>query len=206
MSATYTTLSDLIEREIAPALFDGTESVEPNFDIDGFAATLRDRDLIVWDESGQGFQLVTDEDGETPGFWELVEEFDAAAAARAIVICEDPRETMMLSSNGPLYGADAIALADDPHISDEDWERLEAIRVAQAAGEDAYFSAFAEKAKAEGLKLGYQVDVLRGQSTDSHIYGRTTSTDGDESGGNSVENRVWQAAHDTTSLPQEWDQ
>ena len=67
MSTTYTTLGELVEREIAPAL-DGT------FDIDGFVDELRDRDLIVY--NGRGFELVTDEEGNTPEFWDIAAKYD----------------------------------------------------------------------------------------------------------------------------------
>ena len=74
----YTTLADLIEREITPAL----AGVEPNFDIWGFSQALRDRELIDW--TGNGFALVTDGYGATAGFWDLVSEFDAAAKAAEV--------------------------------------------------------------------------------------------------------------------------
>lgn len=67
MSKTYTTLAELIDREIAPALDD-------TFDIDGFVTELRDRDLIVY--TGRGFELVTDEDGNTPDFWDIAAKYD----------------------------------------------------------------------------------------------------------------------------------
>ena len=75
MSTTYATISDLTDREIAPAL----DGVEPSFDVAGLVSALRDRNLIVW--TGSGFELVTDEDGNVAGFWELVAEFDAKAQA-----------------------------------------------------------------------------------------------------------------------------
>ena len=70
---TYTTLDDLYTHEIADAL----NGVEENFDTDGFLHELRERDLIIW--TGTGFALVIDDEGNTPGFWELVEDFDRQA-------------------------------------------------------------------------------------------------------------------------------
>ena len=74
MSATYTTLADLVEQEITPAL----NGVEPNFDTAGFIETLIDLGLIEYVQDQHGFQLYTD-DGLTPAFSELVTEFDLAA-------------------------------------------------------------------------------------------------------------------------------
>lgn len=196
MTATYTTLSDLTEREITPALFDGTESVEPNFDVDGFVAALRERDLIVWDESGQGFQLVTDEDGETPGFWDLVQDFDIAAAERHMVITEDVQHTMSMVNAGPMHAADVDDLDDDAY---------EAAQAAQEAGEDDYYQRWAESATAEALKLGYTVTLHRA-SVGSPLSMEQTRTGADNEGENSIEAQVWQAAHDATPLPQGWDQ
>lgn len=68
----YETLAELIRREIAPAL-DPTE-----FDVDGFAQQLRDMGLIVWVER-RGFMMVTDEDGETPGFGTIAAGFARSA-------------------------------------------------------------------------------------------------------------------------------
>lgn len=75
MSTTYATLKDLIDREITPAL----DGVEPNFNTEDFVKALRDADLIVWHDIRQGFELISDEGGNTPGFWELVEQFDTEA-------------------------------------------------------------------------------------------------------------------------------
>lgn len=194
MTATYTTLSDLIEREITPALFDGTESVEPNFDIDGFVAVLRERDLIVWDDAGQGFQLVT-EDGETPGFWDLVQDFDGAAAERHLVITEDVQHTMAMVNAGPLNIVDVDDLDDDAY---------EVVQAAQEAGEDDYYQRWAEAATAEALKLGYTVTLHRA-SVGSQLAAEQTCTSADEYGDNSIEARVWQSAHDATPLPEGWD-
>ena len=83
MSKIYTTLADLIDREIVPAL----DGVEPIFDVDGFTQALRDADLIVYvthEGAAQrdGFQLVTDDDNQTPRFWDMVAKFDAEAQAK----------------------------------------------------------------------------------------------------------------------------
>lgn len=80
---TYTTLSDLVDREIRDAL----DGVKDSFDLDGFVDDLRDRDLIVWDDAydadddayrldRQGFQLVADEDT----FWAIMDEWDRKAS------------------------------------------------------------------------------------------------------------------------------
>ena len=197
MSETYITLADLIEREITPAL----DEVEPNFDVDGFVQALRDRELINW--TGCGFALVTDEDGTTTGFWDLVSEFDAAAMERRIVIGEDPHDTMAMSGIGPEFTADAIALADDSDISDEDWERLEAIREAQSAGEADYFERWAEQARAAALALGYQAEVVRAISGSPEAHRATETPYGTL--GRTVEEIVWQDAHDSTDLPEGWE-
>lgn len=206
MTATYSTIRDLIDQEIAGAL----DGVEDNFDLDGFVQALKDCDLIVWHDAyrldQQGYQLVTDEDGETPGFWELVERFDGEAVARRIVIAEDPAETMMLAGEGPRWTAEAIALASDPQISDEDWDRLETIREAQAAGEADYFERWSEAAKAEGLKLGYQVEVVQAAagSLEAARQTGTPRVPGGDTDDATVEQDVWQAAHDATAAVEGW--
>lgn len=196
MTTTYTTIADLIEREITPAL----DGVEPNFDVDGFAQALRDRDLITW--NGTGFVLVTNEDGETPGFQDLVAEFDQAAMERHITIAEDPRETMMLSGSGPLFTAEAIKLADE-FETDEEFDRLEAIREAQAAGESDYFERWAENARAAALALGYRAEVVRAISGSPEAHRATETPYGTL--GRTVEEIVWQDAHDSTDLPEGWE-
>ena len=77
MTKTYTTLDELVQREITDAI----NGVEENFDLDGFVNALRDADLIVWNDEAHGFELITDEDGTTPGFWTLLAQFDAEALA-----------------------------------------------------------------------------------------------------------------------------
>lgn len=79
MTATYTTLADLVGQEIVLAL----NGVEPGFDTDALVQAMRDADMIVYvthegASQDNGFQLVTDEDGQIPGFWELVEKFDVS--------------------------------------------------------------------------------------------------------------------------------
>ncbi len=201
MSETYTTLADLIEREITPALFDGTESVEPNFDVDGFVQALQDRELIVF-HGGQGFVLVTDDSGETPGFWDLVADFDQAAMQRHITITEDPRETMMMVGSGPLFTAEAIELAAE-FETDEEFDRLEAIREAQSAGEADYFERWAEKARAAALALGYRAEAVRAISGSPEAHRATKTPYGTL--GRTVEEIVWQDAHDSTDLPEGWE-
>lgn len=194
---TYTTIQDLTDQAIVPAL----EGVEPNFDVVSFVQTLRDRDLVVW--TGSGFELILDEDGVTPGFADLVAEFDAAAMERVIVIGEDPHETMAMAGLGPEFTAEAIALADSSDITDEEWDRLEAIREAQRVGEDDYFERWAEQARAEALKLGYRAEVVRA-SQGSMDAARVTDT-AHGTVGHTVEEVAWQAAHDATDLPDGWD-
>lgn len=80
MSKIYTTLGDLIDQEIVPAISAG-EGVGRRFDLDGFVAKLRDEGLIRYvqfERSAQhnGFELVAAEDGNTPRFWGYVQEFD----------------------------------------------------------------------------------------------------------------------------------
>lgn len=194
---TYTTIQDLTDQAIVPAL----EGVEPNFDVVSFVQTLRDRNLVVW--TGSGFELILDEDGVTPGFADLVAEFDAAAMERVIVIGEDPHETMAMAGLGPEFTAEAIALANSSDITDEDWERLEAIREAQRVGEADYFERWAEQARAEALKLGYKAEVVRA-SQGSMDAARVTDT-AYGTVGHTVEEVAWQAAHDATDLPDGWD-
>jgi hypothetical protein len=74
MSTTYTTLNDLVDREIVPAL----DGVEDSFDVDMLVKILRDQNAIRW--TGIGFELVTDEEGNTPGFWAYVQAVDLYAA------------------------------------------------------------------------------------------------------------------------------
>lgn len=68
---TYTTLAALVDQEIVGAL----DGVEEGFDLDAFTQALLDQELIY--RTPEGFALVTDEDGETPGFWLLVQNFDS---------------------------------------------------------------------------------------------------------------------------------
>lgn len=76
----HATLKDLIEQEITPAITAG-EEVGEDFDLDGFVDKLREEELIRYvrfEKAAQrdGYELVKDERGETPGFWEYVQEFD----------------------------------------------------------------------------------------------------------------------------------
>lgn len=73
MTRTYTTLADLVDQEIAPAFGEYGN----DYDLDGFVRALRDADVIIYVQ--HGFQLVTDDDGQTPGFWELAATFDTSA-------------------------------------------------------------------------------------------------------------------------------
>lgn len=71
---TYTTLRDLIDQEIAPAL----DGVDEGFDVDALVRILRDSDLIVYD--GRGFTMPGDPDsGATEAFWEAVQAVDLIA-------------------------------------------------------------------------------------------------------------------------------
>ena len=199
MTATYSTLADLIEREILDAL----NGVEPNFDTDGFVQELRDQDLIVW--TGAGFQLIVDEDGMTPGFGALVARFDGEAIDRQIVICEDPAETMSPSLSGVAVGprwSDAYEAAGEA----DDFNAMEAMELAQQAGEADYFERWSEAAKAEALKLGYQVRIIwAGSGSPESVNEQTCTplTPGSEDE-ETIEVIVWQAAHDVTALPEGW--
>ena len=201
MTTTYTTIADLIEREITPAL----DGVEPNFDVDGFAQALRDRDLITW--NGTGFVLVTNEDGETPGFSGMVAKFDQAAMDRRIVITEDPAETLSPSLSGVAFGprwSDAYEAAGEA----DDIDAMEAMEQAQEAGEADYFERWSAAAKAEALKLGYQARTIWASSGSPESVNEQTRTPltpgGSVEDGETVEAIVWQAAHDSTDLPEGW--
>ena len=73
----YTTLKDLVEREVIEALGDFGD----DYDIAGFVAALRRLDLIVWVPERQGFTLILDDDGLQPAFQWLLPQFDLVAAA-----------------------------------------------------------------------------------------------------------------------------
>ncbi len=117
-----------------------------------------------------------------------------------IIISEDPHETMMLAGQGPEFTAEAIMLADDPHISDEGWDRLETIREAQAEGEADYLLRWRQAAQAEGLQRGYRVSFAT-PGEDAHRRGTSTPYNDD---GDTIERVVWQAAHEATALPEGW--
>lgn len=57
---THTTLSDLVDREILPAL----DEVPPSLDLDAFVERLRDAGMIHWTDDGQ-LAMEQDDDGET---------------------------------------------------------------------------------------------------------------------------------------------
>lgn len=126
----------------------------------------------------------------------------STAARPTIVISEDPRETMLLAGVGPAHTADVIRMAADPHLSDADYELIEAIRAEQARGEAAYLEAWKVNAIAEADRLGYDVEFAH-PGEDAHR--RVTSTPYDRFGDDTVERVVWQAAHDDTALPDGWD-
>ena len=69
----YTTLADLVDQEIVGAL----DGVHPDFDLADFVAELRRLDLIVF-HTTRGWGLITDDEGNPPGFWPLVEKHDLA--------------------------------------------------------------------------------------------------------------------------------
>lgn len=85
MSTTYTTLADFIDREIVPAI----TGVEDDFDVQGFTRALQDLGRIEYvifpgAVGRNGFRWAGDPLGGTdcdPLFWDLVEQFDAAAVA-----------------------------------------------------------------------------------------------------------------------------
>ena len=77
----YRTMTDLMDQEIVAAL----NGVNPAFDIAAFVDELLDTEMIVYRTfqgaaQYDGFELVTDEEGSTPGFWELVEKHDSINA------------------------------------------------------------------------------------------------------------------------------
>lgn len=57
---THTTLSDLVDREILPAL----DEVPPSLDLDAFVERLRDAGMVHWTDDGQ-LAMEQDDDGET---------------------------------------------------------------------------------------------------------------------------------------------
>lgn len=57
----YSSLDDLVAHEVAPAL------VGTGIDAARVGRVLRDRDLIVWRPDHPGLELVTDDEGLTPG-------------------------------------------------------------------------------------------------------------------------------------------
>ena len=112
---TYTTLADLRDQEIVDAI----NGVEENFDIDGFIAELRERDLIIW--TGTGFALVIDECGNTPGFWEIVEEFDALATNAPVELYETDA-VCLITRGGQIYViSDATSVAGQAATDGRAW-------------------------------------------------------------------------------------
>lgn len=97
MTKTYTTISDLAQRELRDALigddaFAALDSAAQNELMDRMTSLMRDRNLTVWvavhdEETGrtyldrQGFTLVLDDTLEGGDFWEAV--FDVLDAEDA---------------------------------------------------------------------------------------------------------------------------
>ncbi len=71
--SSYTTREDLIAREIIPALGDYAD----DYAVDGICDALQAAGLVTY-SPGVGFVLATDEDGNTPGFWDIVAAHDLA--------------------------------------------------------------------------------------------------------------------------------
>ncbi len=69
----HTTREDLIAREIVPALGD----YAGDYAIDDIYDALQAAGLVTY-TPGVGFVLATDEDGNTPGFWDIVAAHDLA--------------------------------------------------------------------------------------------------------------------------------
>lgn len=106
----YTTVGDLIEQELVPAL----DGVSPNFDVEQLAIWLRQQDLIVFDEAGQQFHLLLDEAGQTPGFWDKVQQLDSDAAQMWTPVCPacGHPETGCMGHNDPA-GVNILAAHED---------------------------------------------------------------------------------------------
>jgi len=121
----HATLNELVEREIVPAL----DGVGPAFDVDGFVQALRDRGLVVYvthpgAAQRDGFRLTVDDEGQTPGFWGLVERFDTDAAT-----VEQPRRPAMsrpiLACHDHAHGGTGAAVVPRLHHHGPDGERIE---------------------------------------------------------------------------------
>ena len=114
---TYTTLADLIDREIRPAL----DGVEETFDLDGFVKDLRGAGHIRYEveEGHADGRYVLDIDEAT--FWKLVQKWDTKAFALAQAV----------EANFDLY----------QRIHDARVDRRDAFQAAIKAGATAYLIA-----------------------------------------------------------------
>lgn len=112
-SRTYTTMRDLIDQEIVPALY--------GFDVDALVRELDARGLITWD--GRGFVLETDDMGETPGLRDLVREMDIRARLEHLR-GEIEAERMSYGEIAELQGlAEHIDPSEDPLLAQ--WAGIE---------------------------------------------------------------------------------
>lgn len=108
-----------------------------------------------------------------------------------IIVTEDPSETMQLATSGPFWNTTV------PAWDVAAWNALDAL---QAAGEAEFGERWAENARRIAAEWGYDADV--------HVTSRpvrwTNTEDPRDPDGPSVEQQVWQAAHDATDLPEGW--
>lgn len=85
VSPIYASLDELVNHEIRPAL----SQQSPDFDLGSLVRALRNAGLVFWVERRHpaprsGYALVMDQDGNTPGFWDLVERVAGTSAPTAI--------------------------------------------------------------------------------------------------------------------------